>query len=233
MDEVQWGRTRIPYTYEFKERKTLAIHVHPDLSVSVSAPLGTDINKIREKVKKRGRWIRKSKREFELYLPKQPPRRYVSGETHRYLGRQFRLIIRIGTEERVKCFRGYFHVTCSEKPMAQDIKKLMDCWYTEKASTVFNKRYLECIKKVSHFGIMSAPLVIRDLKNRWGSCTKSGKIILNKNLIKVPTECIDYVIIHELCHLKEHNHGSRFWGLLGKVMPNFENRRLRLNLLSL
>ena len=86
-DQVYWGRTRISYEYRFAEHKTLAITVHPDLRVTVVAPLDADLEAIRNKVRKRGSWIRRQWREFQLYLPQQPPRRYVNGESHRYLGR--------------------------------------------------------------------------------------------------------------------------------------------------
>lgn len=105
-DSVRWGHTLITYRYRYTERKTLAITVNPDLSVVVVAPLGTELGAIREKVRKRGSWIKKAWHEFELYLPKLPPRRYVNGETHRYLGRQYRLLAERGEIESVKCLRG-------------------------------------------------------------------------------------------------------------------------------
>lgn len=228
-DEVKWGRSRIRYAYQYKDRKTLAIHVNPDLTVSVDAPYGTTIEKIRIKILKRAGWIKKSQREFELYLPKQPPRRYINGETHRYLGRQYRLKATKGSEDSVKCYRGYFHVTCKSKVTPEKVKKLLNHWYSNKADQVFSKRYEECCNTVKRIGIKPAPLRIRPLKTRWGSCTKSGRIILNLELIKAPTECIDYVITHELCHLKEHNHSQKFWGLLEKVLPDYEKRKTRLN----
>lgn len=229
-DEVLWGRTKIRYNYEFKDRKTLAIHVHPDLRVSVDVPRGTHLDKVRDKVIKRGSWIRKTWREFELYLPKQPARKYINGESHRYLGRQYRLKARKGKVDSVKCYRGYFQVTCQQKPAPLKVKKLLDNWYQEKANQVFRKRYDLCCNKIKLLGIKPAPLTIRELKTRWGSCTKAGKIILNQELIKAPTECIDYVIMHELCHLKEHNHGPKFWKLLLKVLPDYKARKERLNL---
>jgi len=230
LDEVQWGRTKIRYSYEYTDRKTLAIHVHPDLRVSVDAPYGTELEKIKEKIKKRGSWIRKAWRDFELYLPKQPQRLYISGESHRYLGRQYRLKVRKGNINEVKCYQGYFNVTCSLKVSPILIETLLDNWYLEKVERVFNKRYDECCKKIKRFGIQPPMLTIRSLKTRWGSCTKAGKIILNKELIKAPIECIDYVIMHELCHLKEYNHGPKFWRLLYKVMPDYKERKKRLNL---
>lgn len=230
LDEVLWGRTKIRYHYQYKDRKTLAIHVHPDLSITVDAPRGTEIDVIRQKVKKRASWIRKSRRDFELYLPKQPQRRYINGETHRYLGRQYRLKVKKGREDSVKCYSGYFNITCQHKITPLYVRALLQAWYAQKAEQVFNKRYLECGARVQYLGIKPGPLVIREQKNRWGSCTKTGRIILNQELIKAPTECIDYVIMHELCHLKEHNHGSKFWLLLSKAMPDFEKNKLRLDM---
>jgi len=230
VDELQWGRTKICYSYKYKDRKTLAIHVHPDLTVTVDAPHGTDIEKIREKVKKRASWIKKSSRDFELFLPKQPPRKYVSGESHRYLGRQYRLKVRKGTSESVKCYQGYFTVICNDNPTPSKVRELLDGWYLEKEAKIFDRRFHECCKKAQQLGISPPPLSVRALKTRWGSCTKSGKIILNRELIKAPTECIDYVIMHELCHLEEHNHGPKFWRLLEKVMPDYRERKNRLNM---
>lgn len=228
-DEVLWGRTRIEYEYQFKDRKTLAIHVHPDLSVTVDAPVGSELKAIRERVLKRASWIRKARREFELYLPKQPPRQYINGESHRYLGRQYRIKARKARTESIKCYRGYFDIQCKTKPTPAAVRRILEEWYWEKAYEVFEKRFQFCLKKMNRFGITEAPLVIRQSKTRWGSCTKAGKIILNVELIKAPTECIDYVILHELCHLKEHNHGPRFWALLETVLPDFRKVRDRLN----
>lgn len=228
-DAVLWGRTRIEYDYQYKNRKTLAIHVHPDLKVTVDAPKHSEPAKIQEKVKKRAAWIRKAKREFELYLPKQPERQFVNGESHRYLGRQYRIKARKARVESIKCYRGYFDIKCKTKPNPATIKRLLETWYWERANIVFTKRYEECLKKVARLGIKEAPLQIRKLSKRWGSCTKTGRIILNLELIKAPTECIDYVIIHELCHLKEHNHGPKFWNTVKNLVPDYSRRKLKLN----
>ena len=230
IDEVQWGRTTIRYGYEYRDRKTLAIHVHPDLSVSVSAPDGTHLATIRAKVRKRARWIYKARREFQLYLPKQPERSYVNGETHRYLGKQYRLKAVHGDETSVKCQRGYLWVTTPHRPSPETSRDLLDEWYTERALAIFNERLLACHKKVARERIPYPVLAIRKMTRRWGSCTKEGRITLNLEMIKAPKDCIDYVIIHELCHLKEHNHGQKFWKLLARVMPDYEERRRRLNM---
>ena len=231
MDQVQWGRTTVHYSYTFAPRRTMAIHVHPDLSVSVVAPEGAALGAIREKVRKRAAWIRKSRREFELYLPKTPPRRYVSGETHRYLGRQYRLKAVQGEELGVKCLRGYLWVTTRAKPDSEEVARHLNEWYRVRAHVIFQERLSVCYERARRLGISPPPLTIRKLSTRWGSCTRAGRIILNLDLIKAPKDCIDYVITHELCHLKEHHHGPRFWRLLERVMPDYEERKRRLNLM--
>jgi len=231
-DQVQWGRTEIVYEIRYSSRKTLAIEVHPDLRVRVTAPLGADLNHIREKVRKRAPWIQRQWREFELYLPKQPPRRYVNGETHRYLGRQYRLRAEQSQEDSVKCLRGYFHVMTREEPTPASVQRRLETWYRDRAEVVFRDRLDVCHARAEREGILQPVLKIKRMQKRWGSCTPDGIITLNLELIKAPKECIDYVIMHELCHLKEAHHGPRFWALLGRVMPDYDERKKQLNVIA-
>lgn len=231
-DEIRWGRTLIRYHYEFRGRTTLAIHVHPDLSVTVVAPHGTALQEIRQKVHKRGAWIRRAWGEFRLYLPKQPPRSYVNGEAHRYLGRQYRLKAEQGAADDVKCLRGRLCVTTRTPPSPLGVARLLDSWYRGRAHTVFQERLDTLMPLAQRQGIDRPPLTIRSLKMRWGSCTRTGRIILNQELIKTPKDCIDYVLAHELCHLKEPHHGPAFWRLLARIMPDYDERRARLNLFA-
>jgi predicted metal-dependent hydrolase len=228
-DAVRWGRLEIPYTYTRSARKTLAISVRPDLSVEVRAPLDTPLEEIRERVGRRGAWIRKAWREFELYLPKQPPRRYVNGETHRYLGRQYRLRAEQGMEDSVKCLRGYLLVTCRVEPTPELVKKQLEGWYRQHARRIFLDRLTECCKRAALEGIGVPPLFIRRMETRWGSCSGKGRVYLNLELIKASKECIDYVIMHELCHLKVSSHGPSFRRLLARLMPDYEERKRKLN----
>ncbi len=228
-DRVRWGRTEIVFEVRFTQRKTLGITVHPDLRVSVAAPLGADAEAIRAKVYKRASWIRSQWRELELYLPKQPPRTYVNGETHRYLGRQYRLRAEWGVEDSVKCLRGYFRVTTRQEPTPTLVQRRLDVWYRNRAEEVFRERLAVCHARAEREGIARPKLRIKRMYKRWGSCSPEGTITLNLELMKAPKESIDYVIMHELCHLREAHHGPRFWALLARLMPGFEQQRERLN----
>ena len=227
---VLFGETEISFSLNYADRKTLAIHVYPDGKVSVDAPLSADIEKVYFKVKKRASWILKQQRQFETYPAALPERRYVSGETHRYLGRQYRLKVIEGLGETVKLTHGKLQVETRCPKDNLRVQRLLQAWYRSKALTVFTERYAQCVQHVEQLGIYhNKGLQLRFMSKRWGSCTGNGTITLNPELIAAPKDCIDYVIIHELCHLKEHNHGLAFYRLLTIALKDWELRRKRLN----
>jgi len=226
---IQYGRKRIEFQLMYSARKTLAIDVHPDLSVVVTAPNDTADSAVEEKVHKRAAWIVQQRRLFESYLPSIPPRQYVSGESHRYLGRQYRLRVRQGDDDNVKMSRGQINVTLANSRNRDRVRSLVQRWFREHAGIVFSQLFDEWSEKARRFGIEADSFQIRKMKTRWGSCTQGGTLLLNSELIAAPKMCIEYVIVHELCHLKEHNHGNEFFNLLKKLMPDWERRRERLN----
>ncbi len=229
-DSIIWGTLEIPYRYFYSARQTLSVSVHPDLSVTVKAPNGVSVEKIRAFVHRRAVWIRKAWREFEPYLPKQPERRYISGETHRYLGRQYRLKIERGNADSVKCLRGYLRVTIEGDISPARTKTLLTDWYRHHAREAFQERLTACHQRAHREEIPLPNLQIRKMASRWGSYSSKGLLTLNLALIKTPKDCIDYVIIHELCHHKVKHHGPQFWKLLRKLMPDFDERRKKLKL---
>jgi hypothetical protein len=111
------------------------------------------------------------------------------------------------------------------------VKELVDEWYRAKASNIFTERLLACQKLVAKVNIQyEGNIYLRTMKTRWGSCSKDAKITLNPELVAASKECIDYVITHELCHLKQHNHGRAFFNLLTAVMPDWEKRKEKLEI---
>ena len=228
---VQYGTTLIRYSLRFTRRKTLGITVHPDCTVSVVAPRNSALDVVAEKVKQRSGWIVKQQRKFERYLPHQPARQYVSGETHLYLGKQYRLKVIEADQPAVKLARGRFCVFTPDPANKATIQRQLDAWYKAKAHQVFTEQMEQCLKQVAVIGIETAPVLrIRTMQKRWGSCSTSGAILLNLKLIQARKALIEYVIIHELCHLKEHNHSRTYYQLLDRVMPDWQARRDELNL---
>ncbi|MEO8392861.1 MAG: SprT family zinc-dependent metalloprotease [Chloroflexota bacterium] len=234
LQHVLFGTTAIEFELTFSERKTLAIHVFPDGSVVVDAPMETPLAEVEVKVLKRAAWILRQQRQFQSYAaPKVLPRRYVNGESYRYLGRQYRLKIVEYSLERVVLSRGYLTVSLHNTSDKEHIAQLVEKWYRQRAQFVFQERFVLCYPHVAFLGIPHPEFAIRDMKSRWGSCTATGRILLNLKLIQAPKNLIDYVIVHELCHLKEHNHSPTFYTILDRVLADWRERRQRLNQMEL
>lgn len=225
---IQFGSKTIDFCLEYSDRKSLGITVTPDMEVLVKAPIETSLEKVKEKIKKKAPWIIKQQSFFLSFQPKTPKRKYVSGETHLYLGRQYRLNIQIGNDETVKLKGKFIVVITSHKSKAKD---LINEWYLQHARTHFHAIALPLIDKFKKYKVEPSSIVLREMPTRWGSCTPKGKIILNPELIKAPKGCIEYVIIHELCHLIHHDHTQKFIDLQTKEMKDWEKWKMKLELL--
>lgn len=228
---LPYGDTVIEYSYRYTQRKTLGITVHPDLRVTVAIPHGVSLGDAQAVVLRRAPWILRQQRELEQYLPNVPPRRYVGGETHRYLGRQYRLKLKEADDGRewVKMSGGYLLVRTRAKDDAARVQQLVDGWYRRQAERVFAERLAAILPRFAPWSIPTPTVRIRRMKSRWGSCSTSGNITLNLKLMQVPKSEIDYVIVHELCHLVEYNHSKRFYQLLDRMLPDWQARRQKLN----
>ncbi len=152
----------------------------------------------------------------------------MSGESYRYLGRQYRLKVLEGVSEDVKQERGFMYVTVSDKNDTRRVQRVLERWYREKARQVFYERLDACYPRVERLGIPCPSLAIRSMRTRWGSCSRSGLITLNPRLVQTPVDCIDDVLLHELCHLKEHHHGKQYYQLLDHTLPDWRERRQKL-----
>ena len=222
---IQFGSKQINFRLVYSNRKTLGITVMPDLTVLVKAPVDASMDKIKEKVRKKAPWIIRQQSFFLNFHPKTPERKFVGGETHLYLGRQYRLKIVSGVQESIKLKSGFIEVITVDKAR---VGKMVNGWYLKNARKKFHSIAQPLIDNFKRYSIQPSSIVLRDMPTRWGSCTPKGKIILNPELIKAPKACIEYVIIHELCHLIHHNHTKRFIDLQTKEMPEWEKWKLKL-----
>jgi hypothetical protein len=227
--KVSYGNKEIEFLLERKTRKTLKITVNPDKTVVATAPKGIELDKIMNSVKNRSRWILKQQDYFDEFFPKQTPRKYIGGESHYYLGKQYRLKIIESDKNEVKLKSGYFIIHTKKKDDKNHSEALLYTWYKIHSKIKFKESIQRCMKIIKKYDIENPDFSIRKMKARWGSCSKDkNKIILNLELIKAPSHCIEYVVMHELCHLKYPNHSKSFWDFLSLVMPDWKMRKERL-----
>ncbi len=222
---IQFGSKQIDFHVEYSDRKTLGITVGPDLSVLVKAPVDSSLDKIKNKVHKKAPWIIRQQSFFLSFHPKTTKRKYIGGETHLYLGRQYRLKIEQNKVESVKLKGKFIKVMTTDKLR---VRQLVNEWYLQHARKKFHAIAQPLIDKFKKHKAEPSSIVLREMPTRWGSCTPKGKIILNPELIKAPKGCIEYVIIHELCHLIHHDHTQKFIDLQTKEMPDWEKWKSKL-----
>lgn len=227
--EIAYGSEMIRFEVRrLSSRRTLAIEVHPDGRVLVRAPVACRPELIHERIKLRARWITRQLADLERYRPRTPQRHYVSGETHLYLGRQYRLKVSPGDRRSVKLTRGHLLVSLPEPCSPERCKQVLRRWYRDRAKVVFREA-LDA--SLDHFDELERPrLIIRMLRSRWGSLSPKGTMTLNVDLVRAPRACIEYVVVHELSHLKHPHHGAEFYRLLERVMPDWQKRKEKLEM---
>jgi predicted metal-dependent hydrolase len=222
------ARQQVDIPVWMEERKRLSIRVQPDQSITARAPLAYSYEEIQSKLQKRAGWIEQQLDYFEPYQPIQPERQYISGETHYYLGRQYRLKVSEGSQESVKLIGQFFQVATPDAQNHERVKGLMQVWTRQHAITLIQRRAALYLERVQRSGAKEPVFQFRRMEKRWGSCTPKGVITFNTELVKAPIHCIDYVVLHELCHLVEEGHTPRFYRLLERLMPDWKKRKERL-----
>lgn len=237
--QIDYGTQVVEYRLERRDRATLEITVEPDGLVRVTAPSNAAVEDIAARVRRRVRWILAQQASFADFRPHTPPRIYVPGETHLYLGRQYR--IRVVPSESgegtftssgtpsVKMVRGFLEVRGVDFHNTAAIEKHVKEWYRRRAQVQLPSRLeLNRQRFPDPHAVQPTSLRLQRMPTRWGSASPTGSLVLNPDLIRAPMDCIDYVVTHELCHLLIPNHGRQFLDLQRLVMPDWERRKQRL-----
>jgi predicted metal-dependent hydrolase len=225
---ITYSSHQLKYRLRFSARRTMAITVRPDGSIEVVAPKGANPSDVEARVRKRARWIVCQRLYFDRFLPRSKPRRYVGGETHLYLGRQYRLKLIRGDRNEVKLWGRFLVVALPTRANSRRVKELVRAWYQEKAKARFLDRFEAISPRFKRLGCRISPPIVRRMSRRWGSYSKTGSVLLNPDLVRAPTACIDYVITHELAHVVHPHHGAKFFDLIETMMPDWQQRKDRL-----
>ncbi len=229
-NSIKYGNRVIDYSIIYSNRKTLEIAVHPNSLVVITAPYNCSSTSIKQKVVHRAKWITQQINYHKQFEPRTPQKQFLIGETHLYLGKQYRLKIETGLAENVKLKCGYFVIIQRNIENRERTKELLYQWYKIKAFEKYKEYFDLCWNNFLKTNEVKPILRIRKMKKRWGSLSKGGMLTLNIELIKAPKECIEYVITHELCHTVYHNHGSNFYKLLERVMPKWQEIKTKLEI---
>ncbi len=224
-----------------RRRTRIGMAFDPSGFVIMDAPPGVGESEVREVVAEHHRWLRVRLEKARDAVHEVRTLKYVAGELVHYLGQAYRLEVRAGGEDRVELSApagsqlplfsdvafGTLQVTTPETS-ALGVKAAVCDWYSREGDRVFAERLAGWTDLPWLNG--SAPQWRHTfMRSQWGSCSARGKISLNTHLVKAPVALIDYVILHELCHLEHHDHGRRFYALVERHMPDWERRRTALD----
>lgn len=223
---VDFGKHKIDFDLKFKNRKTLGIKVLPDTSVEVIAPIDLSMQDIRINILKKAMWILKQKSYFLNMNAIRNETIVKSGYSVNYLGRRYKLIIEVSDKDDV-IYKGNLFIIYTKKK--NNSKTIFEKWLKERAYNKITEIASPIIKKFNTSFNVPTDLFFQEMPTRWGSCTINNKLIFNPKLIHVPKRCIEYVIMHELCHTVHKHHNKDFFQLLALMMPDWEKRKERLD----
>ena len=228
---LHYGDAQIPYIVRVNSNRKakVEINVLPDGAVEVEAPEEATQADIAKAVHKRARWIvnhvTDARRRFEHVLPRQ----YVSGEQILYLGRRYSLKVQqVARVDRSVKLKGSLLMVLTPATDPEAVRAKVRAWMRMRAREYIAQR-LSVVCKSLPWPQSVPGFRLQEMKTQWGNCAVKGAIVLNPSLVKAPRACIDYVITHELCHLREHNHSPEFFRLLSKASPGWEGVKATLD----
>lgn len=224
---ILYAGAPLRYLLEQKPVKNLNLRIRRDGSVFVSAHPAISVERIDAFVAGKGGYIRSAQKRFQemaQYAPK--PKQYVSGETFYLLGRGVRLSVEKDVRDAISNDGVYLHLQTKDPDDFSKKQRLVTAYLDEQCHAVFSEILSEIYPTFQKYGISMPALRIRSMETRWGSClAQKGIITLNKRLLEAPRHCIEYVVMHELCHFLHPDHSKRFYAFLTTLMPDWRERK--------
>lgn len=229
--EVSWGERLTLAEVRRTHRRLLRMEVQSTGHVVVLAPMGEELGEIEARVRRKSLWVFRQIDRIANRPPVTPERRFISGETHLLLGRQYRLSIDQSDDPEVRVEGERLRIMARQVDDPAHCRRLLAAFYAVTARRVFNERLDAVVSPFIRKGLRRPTLIVRRMSRRWGSYTPIGRIVLNLDLVRASPMLIDYVICHEIAHAFYPDHGKAWRNLLDTVMPDWENRKVRLELL--
>lgn len=223
----------IEYKVIYSARRTLAISILPDATVIVRVPYRTPAKSITGLVSSKATWIRKHTDRFRNNPRKVDKKLFTNGEKHHYLGAEMALRIEKSSKPYCRFTDENIEIGTSYPEDPKAVRHILYQGYRIEANRVFPETMKRILREKESYGFKVSVLRIRTMKSRWGSCSSKGAISLNTELIRMPAIYLEYVILHELSHLRHHNHGASFYELLSELFPDWKEVRKELKRYSL
>jgi predicted metal-dependent hydrolase len=213
----------IQYRLDYSRRRTLSIIVSPEKGVVVKAPFHTSVRTVEKFVNAKSEWIARSLKKFDSMVRIDKQEGYSDGDSFLLFGKHHKLLIRNGDKISVGPIENdniLLTVRNESNPLL--IKSLLESWLKYVAGNELKAIFREVLVKYKNYGFSPTGFVVRRMKTRWGTCSSKGKIALSSDLIRLDKIYGEYVIVHELCHLRHHNHGAGFYSLLSELYPEWK-----------
>lgn len=216
----QYDTEKIKFAIIKSNRKSLSIAIQPDGNLLVKAPFFMSDSEILKWVKTKTGWIVRQRAKILEQQEMTQPKKYVTGEKFWYLGQEYELEVRISAgragmvgvaENKIILF--------SKTADEAEVQKILTDWFVKQAKAVIPKRVRFWAEQI---GESYGNVTVKNQRKRWGSCSSVRNLNFNRRLIMAPEAVMDYVVVHELCHLRHMNHSKEFWNEVEKILPDYK-----------
>ncbi|WP_425448545.1 M48 family metallopeptidase [Dethiothermospora halolimnae] len=222
--KFQYGTNTIEFEVEYRDRKTLEIAIEPPDNIKVKAPKAATEADILMAVKSKAKWITKKLFEIKDVEYRRRKKEYVNGESFMYLGRDYSLQIIMNKDIKepiTKLYQGKFYIETNTNNQAK-LRQSMERWYRKKTL----EKVIEKIEYYKpYFNVKPNLVKVKEQKKRWASCSSKRNLNFNWRCSMAPSNVLDYIVVHEMCHMVHLNHSKNFWALVEEIMPDYRERK--------
>lgn len=231
-ETLHYQNQALNYTLVFRSRRTIGFAVRPDGSVHISAPAGTSPEWVAQQVLRKADWILKHLATFASRPAPVPARRFDTDSPHYFQGQTYPLRFAEARWTKVGLADDALVISTPTPPNAAQAEALLHAWYAHRAGPLFAESLARVWPRFAEFNLVRPTLAVRAMRTRWGSCTpRTARIRLSPELVRARPECLDYVLLHECCHLLVGDHSKAFYDLQSRLMPDWKQWKDELNAL--